>query len=110
MWKGVRLRACSTGGAMSWDAGAKGSAMQLLSIASMLPVPRAVLRRRLGDALRRASAFGATCLDCCRQGYAAAARYKELARLSPAELRRRGIQDGDLLSAIGDQLGKRSIR
>jgi hypothetical protein len=64
------------------------------------------LRERLGNAVRRASALAATCASCCRQGYATHALYKELAGLSQAELRQRGLAHGDLYRHIGDHLGQ----
>jgi hypothetical protein len=79
--------------------------MQTFSILFEFGVSRMPWQRRLHDAVRRASDYGRDCADCCRQGHAAAQLYDELSRLSPSELRRRGIRDGDLHRHIRDRLG-----
>ena len=46
-------------------------------------------------------------LRCCGAGYAAAAEYEELSKLSKAELERRGIPGGDLPQHILRTLTRR---
>jgi hypothetical protein len=65
-----------------------------------------LLRRRLRRGFVRASRHVAAYAACIGQGYAAAALYEDLARLSKAERERRGVWDGDLCRHIASRLGK----
>jgi hypothetical protein len=59
---------------------------------------------------REAERLGARILDvlwACRAGYAAAAEYQELSKLSKAALERRGIPRGDLPQQIFEVLTRR---
>jgi hypothetical protein len=59
---------------------------------------------------REARRLGARILDvlrACADGYAAAAEYEELSKLSEAELERRGIPRGDLRQHIFEALTRR---
>jgi hypothetical protein len=74
----------------------------------MGPVPgaRTGIRGRLLGSIKRACRLIATCLACCRQGYAAAALYDGLARLSKAELEHRGMTREDIYRHIRNELDK----
>jgi hypothetical protein len=58
-------------------------------------------------AIKRASRVVADCAASCREGYAANTLYKELLRLSDAELDGRGLTRDELFRRLGDQLGEK---
>jgi hypothetical protein len=84
----------------------RGLRMHTLYARLLLPLSSASWRGRPWRAVKRTCGFIATCLACCRQGYAAAAHYDELARLSNTELDRRGMTRGDIYRHIRDELDK----
>jgi hypothetical protein len=59
------------------------------------------------DEARRLGARVIEVLRACADGYAAAAEYEELSKLSKQELERRGIPRGDLPQHIFEALTKR---
>ena len=59
------------------------------------------------DEARRAGACILEVLRACADGYAAAAEYEKLSKLSKQELERRGIPRGDLPQHIFEALTKR---
>jgi hypothetical protein len=76
------------------------------SLILLRPYSTYLLRRRWRRGLVRASRHVAAYVACIRQGYAAAALYEDLARLSKAGRERRGVWRGDLHRHIASRLGK----
>jgi hypothetical protein len=70
----------------------------------------APIDRTIAEVRDQAKGLGARIIEAlkaCADGYAAAARYEELSKLSKGELKRRGIPGGDLPQHIFEILTKR---
>src|SRR5262245_28060669 len=93
-------------GARSGLSMVRGLRMPTLYARLLLPLSSESRRGRLWRVVKRTCGFIATCLACCRQGYAAAALYDELARLSNTELDRRGMTRDDIYRHIRTELDK----